>query len=74
MRSLRGPECARPRPTEAEAAYRAELRRNPDNGWSLFGLRQALVAQGREDEAESIGAEFRQAWTDADVELTASYF
>ncbi len=61
-------------PAEAEAVYRDELRRNPDNGWSLFGLRQALVAQEREDEAEAIAAEFRQAWADANIELTASYF
>jgi tetratricopeptide (TPR) repeat protein len=59
---------------EAEAVYRAELRRNPDNGWSLFGLRQALAAQDRDDEAEAIDAEFSQAWADADIELTASYF
>ena len=61
-------------PSEAEGVYRAELRRNPDNGWSLFGLRQALIAQEREDEAEVIAAEFRQAWADANIELTASYF
>ena len=61
-------------PAEAEAVYRDELRRNPDNGWSLFGLRQALAAQDRGDEAEAIDAEFSQAWADANIELTASYF
>ncbi len=59
---------------EAEAVYRAELRRNPDNGWSLFGLQQALLAQGREDEASRVGARFERAWVDADVELAASYY
>ncbi len=34
-------------PAEAEAVYREELQRNPRNGWSLYGLAQALRAQGR---------------------------
>ena len=61
-------------PEEAESVYRAELRRNPDNGWSLFGLRQSLAAQGREDEAGEVETRFEQAWADAGVELTASRF
>ena len=30
---------------EAEAVYRDDLKRNPNNGWALFGLTQALKAQ-----------------------------
>src|SRR5204862_8051425 len=30
------------RPAEAEAVYREDLARNPQNGWSLYGLAQAL--------------------------------
>ncbi len=59
---------------QAEAVYRAELRRNPENGWSLFGLRQALLAQERQDEAGAVAARFEQAWADADIELSASYY
>ena len=62
------------RPAEAESAYREELRRNPDNGWSLLGLKQALLALEREEEASQIEARFEQAWADADIELTASMF
>ena len=62
------------RPDEAEEVYRAELRRNPDNGWSLYGLKQALLAQGKEDEAEAAAGRFERAWAHADVELTASQF
>jgi tetratricopeptide (TPR) repeat protein len=62
------------KPEEAESVYRAELRRNPDNGWSLFGLQQALLAQGRDEDAESVGGRFDEAWADAGVELTASRF
>ena len=30
---------------EAEQVYRDDLKRLPENGWSLFGLCQALAAQ-----------------------------
>ncbi|HSD85884.1 MAG TPA: hypothetical protein VLB44_00160, partial [Kofleriaceae bacterium] len=33
------------KPAEAEAAYREDLKQNPENGWSLFGLAKALDAQ-----------------------------
>ncbi|WP_341938547.1 hypothetical protein [Marinimicrobium sp. C2-29] len=60
------------RPTEAEEAYRAELRRNPENGWSLFGLEQALRAQGDDDSADDVAERFDKAWAHADIELTSS--
>ena len=57
---------------DAEAVYRAELERNPQNGWSLIGLAQSLRAQKRNDEAAKIEAEFEQSWQHADVKLAAS--
>ena len=60
------------RPEEAEAVYRAELERNPGNGWSLHGLTQSLQAQGRSDEAGQVEQRFKDAWQYADVELVAS--
>ena len=62
------------RPVEAEAVYRDDLRRNRENGWSLFGLIQALDAQGKKDEAAAIEKRFEKAWSAADVKLTASRF
>jgi tetratricopeptide (TPR) repeat protein len=59
---------------EAEAVYREDLRRNPENGWSLFGLAQSLRAQGKNSEAAAADARFRRAWARADVTLTASRF
>jgi tetratricopeptide (TPR) repeat protein len=56
----------------AESVYREDLRRNPGNGWSLFGLAQALRAQGKSGEAAASDALFRDAWKHADVTLTAS--
>jgi tetratricopeptide (TPR) repeat protein len=62
------------RAAEAEAAYREDLSRFPENGWSLFGLAAALRAQGKTTEADTIQQRFRQAWAKADVTLTASAF
>ncbi len=60
------------RPAEAETAYREELRRNPENGWSLFGLEQALRAQGRKDEAKAVAERFERAWMHADINECAA--
>lgn len=57
---------------DAEAAYREELRRNPENGWSLYGLNQALAAQNQVEEAAEVQARFDQAWAHADFQLTGS--
>jgi Flp pilus assembly protein TadD len=62
------------RAAEAEAVYREDLRANPENGWSLFGLAQSLRAQGKTADAEAVDVRFRRAWTGADVTLTASRF
>jgi len=59
---------------EAEAVYREDLRRLPDNGWSLFGLARSLRMQGREGEAARAEADFKQAWKRADVKLRSSCF
>jgi len=53
--------------SEAEVTYREELTRNPENGWSLMGLRDALQRQGKKDEAESVNRRYKKAWAYADV-------
>jgi tetratricopeptide (TPR) repeat protein len=62
------------KPADAEQVYREDLRRNPGNGWSLFGLTQSLRAQGKTAEAAQADESFRKAWAQADVKLTASRF
>jgi len=59
-------------PAEAEAVYREELRRNPDNGWSLFGLAQSLDAQKRGDDAARVRERLQAAWQHATVKLASS--
>jgi tetratricopeptide (TPR) repeat protein len=60
------------RPAEAETVYWQDLRLHPDNGWALFGLAQALRAQGKEEQAAVADERFARAWARADVELTGS--
>jgi hypothetical protein len=61
------------RPKEAEEAYREDLRRWPENGWSLYGLQQAVVRQkGREAEAREIAGRFQKAWGAASFPIVAS--
>jgi tetratricopeptide (TPR) repeat protein len=61
-------------PAEAEKAYREDLRRWPENGWSLFGLARSLEAQGKGREAAEVSKRFREAWKRADVRLSSSCF
>ena len=58
--------------SEAETVYRRDLKWNHKNGWSLFGLHQALLAQGKSSAAEETEKQFEIAWQYADVELTRS--
>jgi tetratricopeptide (TPR) repeat protein len=62
------------RPETAEAVYREDLKRNPENGWALYGLAQSLRAQNESSEAAEVDARFRTAWRNADVQLTSSRF
>ena len=57
------------KPAEAEQAFRDELARNPENGWSLNGLAKALKAQGKGAEAQEVDDRFGRAWANADIKL-----
>jgi tetratricopeptide (TPR) repeat protein len=61
------------RPDAAAVVFRDDLERNPNNGWALFGLSQALRAQ-EDPAAAQTEAQFRKAWSGADVKLTAARF
>ena len=54
--------------------YRADLSVFPRNGWSLFGLAEALEALGKSEEAVSVRRELKTAFQHADIELRASRF
>jgi tetratricopeptide (TPR) repeat protein len=59
------------RADEAEAVYWEDLRKNPGTGWALFGLLQALKAQGKNGDAALIEARFKDAWKNSDIMLSA---
>jgi tetratricopeptide (TPR) repeat protein len=61
------------RPDAAAVVFREDLQRNPDNGWSLYGLAQALRAEN-DPGAAAAESRFRTAWRDADVKLTSARF
>ncbi len=60
------------RADEAETVFWEDLKKNPESGWSLFGLKQALEAQGKKDEAALVEARFRKAWKEADLTLQSA--
>lgn len=61
-------------PEQAEAVYREALRDHPNNGWELLGLEQALRAQGKDDEADEVHEQFKDAWARADTWIQSSRF
>jgi hypothetical protein len=62
------------RAVDAERVYRAGLEDRPHNGWSMFGLEQALRAQGKTAEADEMRARFATAWARSRTTLTSSRF
>ena len=54
--------------------YAADLRKNPGNGYSLFGLKLSLEQQGKIEDARAVTQRFNRAWADAPHELTSSRF
>jgi tetratricopeptide (TPR) repeat protein len=55
---------------EAEAVFRRDLEIYKHNGWSLYGLHQSLLAQGKEEEARQVEEQLNAIWQAADIELT----
>jgi tetratricopeptide (TPR) repeat protein len=55
------------RPAEAVEVFAEDLRKFPENGWSLAGLGESLAAAGRAEEAAAARARLDAAWSLADV-------
>jgi tetratricopeptide (TPR) repeat protein len=62
------------RPAEAETVYWADLKKNRNNGWSLYGLMKALQAQGKTADAALVEARFKKAWERSDITIADSRF
>jgi tetratricopeptide (TPR) repeat protein len=59
---------------DAEAVYRRDLERFPENGWALHGLEECLRNLGRTEEADAVHQRFLSAWKRADVAIPGSCF
>lgn len=57
---------------KAEAVYREDLKKWPNNGWSLFGLSRCLEMQGKAEEAARVREQWKAAWADADTVIGSS--
>jgi tetratricopeptide (TPR) repeat protein len=57
---------------EAEKVYLQDLEYYRQNGWSLMGLYQSLLKQGKLEEAQKVKDQFDIAWENADIEITNS--
>lgn len=59
---------------EAEAVFREDLVRFPENGWSLTGLAKCLAARGVGDERKGVVERVERAWSRKDVEIESPCF
>jgi tetratricopeptide (TPR) repeat protein len=56
---------------EAEEVYRRDLKQWPENGWSLYGLSQALKEQNSPEYA-AVNDRFAKTWAKADIKIRSS--
>jgi tetratricopeptide (TPR) repeat protein len=54
---------------EAEAVFRDDLERQPDNGWGLYGLHRALQMQRKKAESAAVLKRFDSVWSRADLKI-----
>ena len=62
---------AQNKPSDAARLYREDLEQFKNNGWSLYGLAQALERQGKTAEAKKYQAQYDKMWEKADVKPLA---
>lgn len=60
------------RVADAEKVYQEDLKKFPNNGWSLYGLQKSLQLQNKRKEAAVVEQQFKEAWKEADVMLGGS--
>src|SRR5262249_15899675 len=55
------------RARDAQAAFEGDMRKFPENGWSLKGLQESLERQGKKQEAADAKARLDKAWAASDI-------
>jgi tetratricopeptide (TPR) repeat protein len=61
-------------PGAAEKVFRKDLLNNNENGWALYGIYQALLAQKKNADAATMLARYKKAFALADVKLEAAVY
>lgn len=59
---------------EAEAVYREDLLRHPNNPWALHGLAESLEKQGKKDESDECRMQFVTASERTDIKIDRSCY
>lgn len=54
-------------PKQAIEMYKQDLKQYPKNGWALFGLARSLRQLGKDQEADQVSQEFKEAWKYSDI-------
>jgi tetratricopeptide (TPR) repeat protein len=73
VRQLQGAALLRlGRAKQAETAFRGDMKKFPDNGWSLSGLHASLEQQGRAADAAAVKARLDEMWRNSDIQLAAA--
>jgi tetratricopeptide (TPR) repeat protein len=72
--SLGGALLSAGKVSDAEQVFREDLKRNPRNPRSLFGLMQSLNAQQKDADAAWVKRQFDAAWKNADTTLRIADF
>ena len=57
------------RAKDAETAFRDDMKKFPDNGWSLSGLQASLERQGRSADAAAVKARLDHQWRMSDIQV-----
>jgi tetratricopeptide (TPR) repeat protein len=58
---------------DAERVYREEIADHPHNGWSLFGLQQAIAGQGKPRDA-AVDKDMNESWARSDAWIRSSRY
>lgn len=61
-------------PKQAINMYEQDLKQYPKNGWALFGLAKSLRQLGKNQAADHIENEFKEAWKYSDIPAPISLF
>ncbi len=59
---------------EGEKIFQEDLKRNPENGWSLKGLEVCQLKQNNKSTGAGTAKRFEKAWKDADIKIVSARF